>query len=175
MAGLLDLRDEGYGFLRLNGVLPSRDDVYVSVKQVRQFGMRKGDRVTGASRPANRNEKNPALLRVDTVNDMDPEKAKARPRFEDLTPLLHRLSADGPHIDPSAPTDEAKRPVQGSWRHPRKTLSPVDMIAADNPDRFRHPRSGDTFVRMVKNKPAMEQLADAEHAARVMPKGRNFH
>jgi len=88
VAGLLDLRDEGYGFLRLSGALPSRDDVYVSVKQVRQFGMRKGDRVTGASRPANRNEKNPALLRVDTVNDMDPEKAKARPRFEDLTPLF---------------------------------------------------------------------------------------
>ncbi len=88
VAGLLDLRDEGYAFLRLNGTLPSRDDVYVSVKQVRQFGMRKGDRVTGASRPANRNEKNPALLRVDTVNDMDPEKAKARPRFEDLTPLF---------------------------------------------------------------------------------------
>ena len=88
VAGLLDLRDEGYAFLRVNGALPSRDDVYVSVKQVRQFGMRKGDRVTGASRPANRNEKNPALLRVDTVNDMDPEKAKARPRFEDLTPLF---------------------------------------------------------------------------------------
>jgi transcription termination factor Rho len=99
VAGLLDLRDEGYGFLRLNGALPSRDDVYVSVKQVRQFGMRKGDRVTGASRPANRNEKNPALLRVDTVNDMDPEKAKARPRFEDLTPLFPdqrlRLEEDG--------------------------------------------------------------------------------
>jgi transcription termination factor Rho len=88
VAGLLDLRDEGYGFLRLKGALPSKDDVYVSVKQARQFGMRKGDRVTGASRPANRNEKNPALLRVDTVNDMDPEKAKARPRFEDLTPLF---------------------------------------------------------------------------------------
>ena len=88
VAGLLDLRDEGYGFLRLNGALPSRDDVYVSVKQVRQFGMRKGDKVTGASRPANRNEKNPALLRVDSVSDMDPEKAKARPRFEDLTPLF---------------------------------------------------------------------------------------
>ncbi|HYF45408.1 MAG TPA: transcription termination factor Rho [Acidimicrobiales bacterium] len=99
VAGLLDLRDEGYGFLRLKGVMPSRDDVYVSVKQVRQFGMRKGDRVTGASRPANRNEKNPALLRVDTVNDMEPEKAKARPKFEDLTPLFPderlRLEEDG--------------------------------------------------------------------------------
>jgi len=88
VSGLLDLRDEGYGFLRLKGALPSRDDVYVSVKQVRQFGMRKGDLVTGASRPANRNEKNPALLRVDSVAGMDPEKAKSRPRFEDLTPLF---------------------------------------------------------------------------------------
>jgi transcription termination factor Rho len=97
--GMLDLRDEGYGFLRVNGALPSRDDVYVSVKQVRQFGMRKGDRVTGASRPANRNEKNPALLRIDTVNGMDPEKAKARPRFEDLTPLFpdERLRLEDPN------------------------------------------------------------------------------
>jgi transcription termination factor Rho len=87
-AGLLDLRDEGYGFLRTKGFLPSKDDVYVSVKQVRQFGLRKGDQVTGASRPANRNEKNPALLRIDQVNGKDPEVARQRPRFEDLTPLF---------------------------------------------------------------------------------------
>ena len=86
--GLLDLRDEGYGFLRLKGYLPSKDDVYVSVKQVRQFSLRKGDHIVGASRPAGRNEKNPALLRIDSVNGMDPEQAKARPRFEDLTPLF---------------------------------------------------------------------------------------
>jgi DNA polymerase III alpha subunit len=96
-------------------------------------------------------------------------------RFENLTPLLMRLSDEAHRIDPSAPTDEVKRPVQGSWRHPRKTLSPADMARADSPDRFRHPRSGDTFVRMAKNKPAMEQIAAIEHAARVMPKGRNFH
>ena len=86
--GLLDLRDEGYGFLRLNGYLPSKDDVYVSVKQVRQFSLRKGDFVKGASRPASRNEKNPALLRIDEVNGVSPEEAKKRPRFEDLTPLF---------------------------------------------------------------------------------------
>ncbi len=88
VAGILDLRDEGYGFLRINGLLPSRDDVYVSVKQTRQFGLRRGDRITGASRPANRGEKNPALLRIDTVNDMDAEAARERPRFEDLTALF---------------------------------------------------------------------------------------
>jgi len=86
--GLLDLRDEGYGFLRVRGYLPSKDDIYVSVKQVRQFGLRKGDHVTGASRPAMRNEKNPALLRIDKVNGVDPEQARKRRRFEDLTPLF---------------------------------------------------------------------------------------
>jgi transcription termination factor Rho len=86
--GLLDLRDEGYGFLRVRGYLPSKDDIYVSVKQARQFGLRKGDHVTGASRPAMRNEKNPALLRIDKVNGVDPEQARGRRRFEDLTPLF---------------------------------------------------------------------------------------
>src|SRR3954447_2187529 len=86
--GYLDLRDEGYGFLRLKGFLPSKDDVYVSVKQARQFGLRKGDFLKGASRPASRNEKNPALLRIDSVNDMDPEQARGRRKFEDLTPLF---------------------------------------------------------------------------------------
>ncbi len=96
--------------------------------------------------------------------------------FDDLTPLLRRLSADGPTIDPSAPTDEVKRPVQGSWRHPRQTLSPADMMRADHPDRFRHPREGDSFVQMArKSKLAPEHEAVIEHAAQVMPKGRNFH
>ncbi len=86
--GLLDLREEGYGFLRLAGYLPSKDDVYVSVKQVRQFGLRRGDHLKGASRPALRNEKNPALLRIDEVNGGDAEQARQRKRFEDLTPLF---------------------------------------------------------------------------------------
>ena len=86
--GALDLRDEGYGFLRVAGYLPSKEDVYVSVKQVRQFGLRKGDRLTGLSRPANRNEKNPGFHQIDTVNGNRPEEAKNRPKFDDLTPLF---------------------------------------------------------------------------------------
>ncbi len=86
--GYLDLRDEGYGFLRVKGFLPSKNDVYVSVKQVRQLGLRKGDFLKGASRPASRNEKNPALLRIDSVNDVEPDLARDRRRFEDLTPLF---------------------------------------------------------------------------------------
>ena len=96
-------------------------------------------------------------------------------RFEDLTPLLLRLSEEARRIDPTLPVDEIKRPVQGSWRHPRTTLAPADRMQTDNPDRFRHPRSGDSFVRLSKNKPELEQLAAVEHATKVMPKGRNFH
>jgi transcription termination factor Rho len=62
--------------------------VYLSAKLVRQLGLRKGDLVKGLSRPANRSEKNPALLRVDLVNGKDPEEARKRRRFEDLTPLF---------------------------------------------------------------------------------------
>ena len=98
VAGLLDLRDEGYGFLRLKGFLPSKDDVYISVKQARQFALRKGDHLTGTARPAARNEKNPAMLHIDTVGGLDPEQAKARPRFEDLAPQfpVERLHLETP-------------------------------------------------------------------------------
>jgi transcription termination factor Rho len=86
--GLLDLRDEGYGFLRTGGYLSSGKDVYVSLSQVRRFALRKGDFLSGASRPASSSEKYPALLKIDTVNGMTPDEARARPRFEDLTPLF---------------------------------------------------------------------------------------
>jgi len=86
--GYLDLRDEGYGFLRIGGYLPTRNDAYVSVRFTRQFGLRRGDHITGLSRPAGRNEKNPALLEVYTVNGGDPDKARNRKKFEELTPLF---------------------------------------------------------------------------------------
>lgn len=86
--GLLDLRDEGYGFLRTNGPLPSADDVYVAARQVRQYDLRRGDRITGVSRPAARSERNPALLRLDTLNGEPPPEQPERPLFDDLTPVL---------------------------------------------------------------------------------------
>ncbi|HEY4608610.1 MAG TPA: transcription termination factor Rho [Ilumatobacteraceae bacterium] len=102
VAGYLDLRDEGYGFLRVNGYLASRDDAYIPVKLTRQFGLRKGDYVTGLSRPAGRNEKNPAMLEIHSVNGLDPEKAKARPRFEDLTALFPDEKLNLEHVgDPN--------------------------------------------------------------------------
>jgi transcription termination factor Rho len=86
--GLLDLRDEGYGFLRTSGYLPSGKDVYISVSQARRFLLRRGDAIEGACRPAGPSEKYPALLRIDTVCGMSAEEARDRPRFEDLTPLF---------------------------------------------------------------------------------------
>ena len=86
--GLLDLKDEGYGFVRTSGYLPSPKDVYISISQARRFSLRKGDSVEGACRPAASNEKYPALLRIDSISGLDPEEARTRRRFEDLTPLF---------------------------------------------------------------------------------------
>ncbi|MGD0219794.1 MAG: transcription termination factor Rho [Acidimicrobiales bacterium] len=86
--GLLDLRDEGYGFLRTGGYLPSTRDVYVSVSQARRLALRRGDAIEGACRPAGPSEKYPALIRVDSVSGLTPDEARQRPRFEDLTPLF---------------------------------------------------------------------------------------
>ncbi|HMF03952.1 MAG TPA: transcription termination factor Rho, partial [Acidimicrobiia bacterium] len=86
--GLLDLRDEGYGFLRATSYLPGTKDVYVSASQVRRFALRKGDYLNGYARPQASNEKYPALLRVDEVNGLPTDAARDRPKFEDLTPLF---------------------------------------------------------------------------------------
>jgi transcription termination factor Rho len=107
VAGYLDIRDEGYGFLRVNGYLPSKDDAYVPLKLARQYGVRKGDHVTGKVRPAGRNEKNPGLLEIYTINGGDPELAKKRPHFESLTALFpdQRLTLE----DPSDPANMTAR------------------------------------------------------------------
>jgi transcription termination factor Rho len=107
--GYLDMRDEGYGFLRVNNYLASKSDSYIPVKLSRQYGLRKGDHVAGMSRPAGRNEKNPAMLEILSVNGRPPEQAKKRPRFEDLTALFpdSRLRLE----DPSDPTNMVARIV----------------------------------------------------------------
>ena len=102
VSGYLDLRDEGYGFVRVKGYLPSRDDAYISVKLTRQHGLRKGDFITGMARSAGRNEKNPALIEVLSVNGGNPDSGKGRPRFEDLTALFpdEKLRLESP-LDPT--------------------------------------------------------------------------
>ena len=102
VSGRLDLRDEGYGFLRVEGCLPNRNDAYVPVKTIRQYGLRRGDHLTGTSRPANRAEKNPALLTLDSING-GPAELSDRPLFESLTPIhaVRRLTLEQPE-DPDA-------------------------------------------------------------------------
>jgi transcription termination factor Rho len=85
--GILDVVDEGYGFMRRHGLLPSSEDVYVSSSQVRRFGLRIGDRVAGAVRAPREQEKYWGLLRVDSVNGADIDTARNRPVFNDLTPV----------------------------------------------------------------------------------------
>jgi transcription termination factor Rho len=86
--GILDVLPEGYGFLRTTGYLPSQQDIYVSLSQIRRFGLRKGDEVKGAVRRPKDNEKYLALLRIETVNGVSPDEARQRREFEKLTPLF---------------------------------------------------------------------------------------
>jgi transcription termination factor Rho len=86
--GVLDIVEDGIGFLRPEKYLPSSDDIYVSQSQIRRFGLRTGDMVIGQVRPPKDTEKYFGLLRVDAVNGLDPEAAKRRPRFERLTPIF---------------------------------------------------------------------------------------
>ncbi len=85
--GVLDILPEGYGFLRTTSYLPGDEDVYCSMSQIRRFDLRRGDLVAGQVRPPKDSEKYPALLRVHRINDHDPEKARGRTQFKDLTPL----------------------------------------------------------------------------------------
>jgi len=86
--GVLEIVDEGYGFLRGERYLPGPNDVYVSQSQIRRFGLRTGDWIAGQVRPPKENEKFYSLLRVETVNGMDPETARRRPNFDSLTPIF---------------------------------------------------------------------------------------
>jgi len=85
-SGVLEVTDEGYGFLRRQNFRPSPNDIYVSQTQIRRFGLRTGDLITGQVRPPKDNEKYYSLLRVEAVNGVDPEQARHRPLFEELTP-----------------------------------------------------------------------------------------
>ncbi len=87
-SGVLEILPEGYGFLRGRRYLPSPTDIYVSVSQVRRFGLRMGDMVLGQVRAPKSGEKYYGLLKVATVNGVDPDQARRRPRFDQLTPIF---------------------------------------------------------------------------------------
>ncbi len=86
--GVLDIVDDGIGFLRAERYLPGPEDIYVSQTQIKRFGLRTGDLVIGQVRSPKDSEKYYGLLRVESVNGLNPEEAKSRPNFEDLTPIF---------------------------------------------------------------------------------------
>ena len=85
--GILDIMQDGYGFLRTNGYLPSEQDCYVGLSTIRRNGLRKGDKLTGTTRPARPNEKYAAVQKVATVNGKPVEELGRRVRFGDFTPV----------------------------------------------------------------------------------------
>jgi len=86
--GVLEIMQEGYGFLRPINYLPSREDIYVAPTQIRRFDLRPGDTVTGQARPPKDSERYFALLRVEAINGANPDQARARVPFDALTPLF---------------------------------------------------------------------------------------
>ena len=146
--GLLDLREEGYGFLRTSGYLPSPKDVYVSVSQARRFNLRRGDAIEGGCRPAGASEKYPALLRIDSICGLPVDEAARRPRFEDLTPLFpdERLRLEMPDdpanltariVDLISPIGKGQRGMIVSPPKAGKTTVMKQIahsIEANNPD-----------------------------------------
>ncbi len=151
VAGILDLLDN-YAFVRTSGYLPGPNDVYVSLGQVKKNGLRKGDAVTGAVRapqegqPESQRQKFNALVRLDTVNGMTPEQAKARVEFSKLTPLYpqERLRLETEPgilttriIDLVAPIGKGQRGLIVSPAKAGKTLvlqAIANSISTNNPE-----------------------------------------
>src|SRR3990172_4859312 len=86
--GVLEIMNEGMGFLRAEHYLPGPNDIYVSQSQIRRFSLRTGDMVIGQIRPPKETEKYYGLLRVESINGLNPEEVRDRPRFESLTPIF---------------------------------------------------------------------------------------
>ena len=85
--GILEILQDGWGFLRRSNFSPNAEDIYVAQAQIKRFGLRTGDDVSGQVRPPKDSEKYFGLLRVETVNGVDPEVARNRVNFDDLTPI----------------------------------------------------------------------------------------
>ncbi|WP_084631853.1 transcription termination factor Rho [Demequina aestuarii] len=150
VGGIVDVLDS-YAFIRTTGYLAGKSDVYVSMNQVRKYGLRKGDAMTGTVRPPRPGERGQrqkfnALATVDTVNGVSPEEAKTRREFGDLTPLYpqERLHLETETrnltnrvIDIVAPIGKGQRGLIVSPPKAGKTLvmqSIANAISANNPE-----------------------------------------
>ena len=148
VSGILDVLDN-YAFVRTSGYLPGPNDIYVSLSMVRRFGLRKGDAITGVIRQAvegERRDKFNAIARIDTVNGVEPEKAKNRIEFSKLTPLYpqERLRLEGDPtnmtarvIDLVAPIGKGQRGLIVSPPKAGKTMvlqAIANAISTNNPE-----------------------------------------
>ncbi|MFQ5574622.1 MAG: transcription termination factor Rho [Terriglobia bacterium] len=165
--GVLDVLNEGYGFLRAKGCLPHEGDIYVSLSQIRRFNLRRGDEVLGQVRPPKDTEKYHALLRIEEVNGVDPEVARRRIKFESLTPLYPtqrlRLETSGKDItariiDLTAPIGKGQRGLIVSPPKAGKTTvlkQLANSITSNNPEVV-------LMVLLVDERP--EEVTDMERS-----------
>jgi transcription termination factor Rho len=165
--GILDVLPDGFGFLRTNGFTQGDRDVYVSLSQIRRFGLRRGDEILGQVREPKDNEKYNALLKIDMVNGVDPDTARKRPLFEQLTPLYpeERLRLETEEHDTAArimdllcPVGKGQRGLIVSPPKAGKTTilkKLANSIAVNNPD-------VDLFVLLVDERP--EEVTDMERS-----------
>jgi transcription termination factor Rho len=150
VAGILDVMDN-YAFVRTSGYLSGPDDAYVSMSQLKRYGLRRGDVVTGAVRPSRdsgeqRRERYNPLVRLDTINGMDPEEARRRPEFYKLTPLYPqdrlRLETEAHLLTPRVidlvmPLGKGQRALIVSPPKAGKTMvlqAVANAIAVNNPE-----------------------------------------
>jgi len=167
--GVLDVLPDGFGFLRTNGFTQSDDDVYVSLSQIRRFGLRRGDEIAGQVREPKDNEKYNALLKIDTVNEVDPEVARQRPVFEKLTPLFpeERLRLETPEHDTAARIMDLLCPIGKGQRglivSPPKAGKTTILKKLANAITTNHPECK-LIVLLVDERP--EEVTDMERSVK---------
>ena len=86
--GILEVMQDGFGFIRCANYMPGENDIYVAPSQIRRFGLKTGDILVGNTRVKTQNEKFSALLYVKSINGYTPEEASKRYNFEDMTPVF---------------------------------------------------------------------------------------
>ena len=166
--GILDLAEDGFGFLRFNNFLTSEDDIYVSPAQIRRFNLKTGDKIRGLCRPASSGNRFGALLYVISVNGDDPATAMHRPEFESLTPIFPEeklVMEDGRDlslrlIDLVAPIGKGQR---GLIVAPPKAGKTVLLKKIANSIEKHHPEA-ELIVLLVDERP--EEVTDMKRSLR---------